>query len=242
MHVIENVIVLGDFNGQVAVPTLSDPDGAPYVYMYNVVVDPTPNTRGRAIMNVCENNNIVIYNHLAYKSRQLGGQLSFKRRQQWISELDLCLSKHGCLEQISELDMRQDIIGSDHAPLCATLAIPSTTATSIESLINRSAMLGQCSEQNRPMQIMKKSHSHKYTDLESLTAVLQDVVPPVIPSVLTSVDQLSGIVEAGCNIIIDSAAICRSATLLNDPSVVPNWDVTCPRWARILTSKDPKLI
>ena len=176
----ENVIVLGDLNGRVAVPKFSDPDGVPYVY--NGVVDPTLNARGRAIMNVCENNNMVICNHLAYKGRQLGGQLSFKRRQQWISELDLCLSKRGCLEQISELDMRQDIIGSDHAPLCVTLAIPSTTATSIESLINRSAMLGQCSEQNRPMQIMKKSHSHKYTNLESLTAVLQDVVPPAIPT------------------------------------------------------------
>ena len=28
----------------------------------------------------------------------------------------------------------------------------------------------------------------------------------------------------------------------DDPSVVPNLDATCPRWARIITNKDPKLI
>lgn len=233
----ENVIVMGDLNARVAVPTLSDPDGGPYVY--TGVVDPTLNARGRAIMNVCENNSMVICNHLAYKGRQLGGQLSFKRRQHWISELDLCLSKHDCLEQISELNIRQDIIGSDHAPLCATLAIPSATVTSIGSLMRRSAMLGQHTEQIKPMPMhkMKKSQSYKCTDLQNLTAVLQDVVPPVIPPVVTSADQLSGILEAGCNVIMDSATRCRDSGVLQ-----PQWDQSRPRWAQILDTQDSKTI
>ena len=115
-HTLEsgNVIVLGDLNARVAVPSLTDPDDIPYVY--TGVVDQTLNTRGRAIINVCSNNNLVICNHLLYKNRQLGGHLSFKRRQQWISELDICLSKHECLDQITEINVRQDIKGSDHAP------------------------------------------------------------------------------------------------------------------------------
>ena len=46
----------------------------------------------------------------------MGGGLSF-RRTEWISELDLCLVKYKCLGMLKKLEVRQDIEGSDHAPI-----------------------------------------------------------------------------------------------------------------------------
>ena len=109
-----NVVVLGDLNARVAMPSLTDSDGMPYVY--SGVTDHTLNARGTAILNVCVNNDMVVANHLLYNDRQLGGNLSYKRRQLWISELDLCLTKQECLGQISEINIRQDIVGSYYAP------------------------------------------------------------------------------------------------------------------------------
>ena len=66
--------------------------------------------------------------------------------------------------------------------------------------------------------------------------MLNDSPPPII----NSYDEIHDVVQAGCRTIMDAASQCSRPP--NDLSVVPNWDVTHPRWARILNSKDPKLI
>ena len=74
----DNMIVLGDLNARVAMPALEDPEGMPYVY--KDVADHTLNARGRSILNMCSNNDMVVANHLYYNNRQRGGNLSYKRR------------------------------------------------------------------------------------------------------------------------------------------------------------------
>ena len=148
------------------VPSLRDSEGVPFVY--SGVVDHTLNARGRAITKVCTNNSMAICNHLYYKDRQLGGNLSFRRGQQWISELDLCLASNDCLEQLSVVNTHQDVKGSDHAPLCVTLDIPSANVSSIDDLIRRSAVLGKYTQHLRPRQIMKKSLQYRSTNLNKL--------------------------------------------------------------------------
>ena len=181
---------------------------------------------------------MVIGNHLLYNNRQLGGQLSFKRRQQWISELDICLAKQECLDQITKLVIRQDIIGSDHAPLCVTITIPSATITNIELLTKRSAMLGQCYEPPKVAKTLRKSTSFRSTNFHNVTRSLQDIVPPIIPPVIATHAQVSDLVEAGCAVIMDTADRCIQADVIQ-PS---HWDQSRPRWARILERNDPKVI
>ena len=132
--------------------------------------------------------------------------MSFRRGQQWISELDLCLAGDDCLEQLSVVNTRQDIKGSDHAPLCVTLDIPSANVSSIDDLIRRSAALGKHTQHLSPRQIMKKSLSYRSTNLNNLQGLLQDQVPPVIPPFVISAEELSGIVDTTCDVIIDSVA------------------------------------
>ena len=228
-----NVFVLGDLNARVAVPNLTDSDNRPFVY--TGVVDHVVNARGRSLLNLCSNNSMVIANHLMYSNRQLGGQLSFKRGQQWISELDLCLANHECIVQIAEVSTRQDIVGSDHAPLCVTIDIPSASITNIDILRERAGMLGQTHHQIKDMNTLRKTSSYRNTDLNQLTRMLEDIPPPTI----TSQDQLPNTVESGCCTIMDTAALCIKTDV---GATQARWDPTQPRWARILEAKDPKSI
>ena len=230
-----NMFVLGDLNARVAVPALVDPEGMAYVY--TGVADQTLNARGRSILNVCANNDMVVANHLNYMNKQLGGNLSYKQRQLWISELDLCLAKQTCIDQIAKVDIRQDIKGSDHAPLCVTLAIPSATITNIESLMKRSAVLGQRQERPKAGYTLRKSASFKNTNLQDLKRLLENTAPPAIPPVLNSADQLSNIVETGCCAIMDSAARC----IKSDATQERRWDQVHSRWHKYGKRKTRRL-
>ena len=171
---------------------------------------------------------MVIANHLLCNNRQLGGNLSFRRGNTWISEVDTCLAKLGCIDQITQVETNQDIIGSNHAPLSVTVPIPSATVTNIDILIKRSEMLGQTHIHRNDTQKLTKTPSHRNIDLEQLTRTLQSLVPPIIDNPV----ELPDVVDAGFCTIMDTALTCRTDT----PNT--NWDETRPRWALILESQE----
>lgn len=84
-------------------------------------MDSTINSHGRSLLNLCENNRLATFNHLIHREKEFGDNLRFKRRNEWLSELDICISKQESLNLIRDLSVRQDVIGSDHAPICVSL-------------------------------------------------------------------------------------------------------------------------
>ena len=69
---------MGDFNARVGVPFLYNDHGQYYGYIN--VKDEVVNTHGRMLLNICQNNTMVIANHLSHGGRQLAGDLSFRKR------------------------------------------------------------------------------------------------------------------------------------------------------------------
>lgn len=53
--------------------------------------------------------------------RVLGRNLSYKKRETWLSEIDLWLVKYQIFNVIKKLEVNQCIKGSDHLPLCVEL-------------------------------------------------------------------------------------------------------------------------
>ena len=155
-----NIVVLGDLNGRISVPNLFDTNNISYIY--RGVIDQTLNARGRCLLNICSNNSLVVVNHLWHNNRQRGGQLSFRRGGNWISELDLCLASQECIDHVTDVTTRQDIAGSDHAPLCVTVSIPSSVITNVAMLQERASMLGRTYHEIMPcsVQKLKKTPSH----------------------------------------------------------------------------------
>ena len=73
---------------------------------------------------------------------------------------------------------RQDICGSDHAPLCVSIELPTATLTNIEALAKRASMLGHTDYHAKETFRLKKSMPHKSLNLEQLNSVLQRTPPP----------------------------------------------------------------
>ena len=116
----KEVIALGDFNARVGSPVITCGDES--VYEYGGVKDTTVNSHGRMLVNMCNSNSMTVMNHLKQSDQTLGGNLSFRRGATWISEIDLCVVKSSCVGMISSLHVNQAIKGSDHAPLCVSVA------------------------------------------------------------------------------------------------------------------------
>ena len=236
-HIAEspNTIVMGDLNARVGTPQLRDAEGRSYEY--RGVKDHTVNAHGRHLLNMCGESGMVICNHLVNGQKNFGGDLSFRRRRQWISEIDLCLAKPTMLSKISDLAIRQDIHGSDHAPLCVSLDMAGVDLTDVEDLRRRSAELGMPYAVTEPPIKLSRSPKHTEVDKERLAALLQDTPPPQLPEDHADVDLESATREA-CDAVSAAAQRCR----LPRAARQPQWDAAQPRWERILATKDPKII
>lgn len=88
---------------------------------YNGVKDLIGDSMGRSIPNMCGGEEMVAVNHLKYDLKHLGGNLSFRRNDRWISEIELCLVKYSSLNVLKDLRIRQGMSCSQHAPLTLTL-------------------------------------------------------------------------------------------------------------------------
>ena len=135
-----------------------------------------------------------------------------------------------------EVVTRQDICGSDHAPLCVSIELPTATLTNIETLAKRASMLGHTDYHAKEAFKLKKSIPHKSLNLQQLNSVLQRTPPPD----LNNHEDVQDAVNTGCNTIMDAASDCTRFS--EDPPDRPTWDARYPRWARILGTQDHKLI
>ena len=113
-------VILGDFNARPGHPAITKKSGGQH--QYSDIKDNTVNTPGRNLINLCKGNSLVIANHLKYNGKHYGGNLSYRKGTRWISEIDLCLIHEDTLPILQEVEIRQEIKGSDHAPLCISLS------------------------------------------------------------------------------------------------------------------------
>lgn len=241
----DRVIALGDFNARVATPQLSDRDGN--YYQYRGVQDNVVNEHGRTLLNICNNNGLAVANHLHRNGKLLGGDLSFRRRERWLSEIDLCVIKNECVDMITNLHMDQTVPRSDHAPLCVTVTIAARQAASSTELLRRASALGKprCAEKIQPS--LPKSIQYKDVDLGALTRELQVTPTPVLTE-NSEVHEVEAAVTEGCRIIRAAAAAAaavpttRVTNRQRQVAANNNWVSMEPRWKRILETNDTKMI
>ena len=103
----DSVIVLGDCNARVGSPNLLDNNDTPY--QYQDVKGDVLNEHGRTLMNICNDNDMVVVNHLCRQGRLFWGGLSFRRRDVCSSEMDLCIEKGTCVDNITDVHVDHDV-------------------------------------------------------------------------------------------------------------------------------------
>ena len=121
-------------------------------------------------------------NHLLYGSEHFNGNLSFKRRHTWLSEIDLCLCKLTCLNKIRELHVHQDVRGSDRVPISITMDINRGKVILAKELVERTATLGQSYQPQTPTFVYKSRKSANYmkVNTEEFIRRLNRVEPPTL--------------------------------------------------------------
>ena len=169
------VIILGDFNARVGTPQVTM--AHEMVLEYVNVKDETVNPHGRDLLNICNDNNVLVANHLSCGDKTLGGNLSFRRGNTWLSEIDLCILKTDCIPLVKELKVVQDVSGSDHAPLCVTLNISGVRQMPVEMLMERSKGLGMSYYRSVHPSLLR-SPKHDTIDLERFVNRLSSTIPP----------------------------------------------------------------
>ena len=91
---------------------------------YPVIPDETsaPNDNAYLLSTVCIDHNLLVLNNVKSPTKYFPSQKTFKRRNQWISELDTTVVSHELLNNLSNFTVHQnDWLPSDHAPISIDL-------------------------------------------------------------------------------------------------------------------------
>ena len=134
------------------------------------------------MIKLCKEKSLVVANHLRYTERYFGRDLSFRKGTRWISEIDLCLIHEDVLPILNAVEVRKDIKGSDHAPLCISLSATSRSSL-LPLLLERAKYLGQ-SYIGSPKKetLLPKTKPVKEIDTERFKEHMLNHQPPVLPN------------------------------------------------------------
>ena len=193
-------------------------------------VNRTQNAPGKNVINLCKEKSLVIANHLSYSNRVLGGNLSYRKGKNWISELDLCLMHEKSLPLIKEVRVRQEIKGSDHAPLCVTMDIKRTNLIA-PFLLNRAKYLGQSyiTPQHKHNKL-QKTESSRNVDLNNFKSYMTEHQPPALTE-----DDLDSALNTSLKVICEGAKNAKKDITNSGESA---WDQSQPRWKNLLERND----
>ena len=150
------VYVIGDLNSRVGKPTDAcfDED----ILVYRGCEDIIVNENGKNLMDVCRETNTAVVNNLLYDGKHFKTKLSFRRKDNWISEPDLLVTSRSGIELISLVETVQYHNGrhlcSDHALLAFEIDVKKVKV-STELLKYRANNLGASVYETIPIKIEK---------------------------------------------------------------------------------------
>ena len=141
-------IVIGDLNARCgkAVCMLEKSDCN---YSQQALPDPLirPQSNGNSILQLCKDTDMLILNNLIYRgdTRRFKSKLTYRKGQEFISELDLCLANYEALPLLESLMVSEEQLPSDHLHvlLCITIDTSKSRTYDMEELLKSAKGLGQ---------------------------------------------------------------------------------------------------
>ena len=226
----KHIIIVGDLNARcgerIRELTIEKP-----LLSYPHLPDPVrpPKSNGKALLEFCKNTNTTIINNLKTTNSHFRGSLTFKKRNRWISELDLAITSTSLIDCIVDLVLNtSDRMPSDHAALSLSVHLPKDQKIHLKQLITRASYLGEHSVCELQAQFRTR-RAIPYSSISSsdvLTA-LNDQPPPDTNDITEAVESLAQ----------------RLYALARDnkrPREV--FDQQQLRWKRIMDSTDKRLL
>ena len=208
---------------------------------YPIIPDdvPLPNDNSFLLSNLCVDNNLVVVNNIQTATCHFPSNKTFKKRKQWISELDTAVVSFNLLKCINRFTVHQtNWLPSDHAPISIALELPKFNMDIILSragnLGGHGSLMGQAARgrlANRPIKFGQ-------IDLPAFSNTL-NVTP--IPEVITDTHTLADNISNTLYSLISSCVTETSTQNGLPESVSPSeHSVYTPRsrWDRLLQDPD----
>ena len=135
MH--RKVLFLGDLNARLGdLIRFEDKDIA-----YSENPDKTRNSNGRDILNVCTSQHIIPVNHLKTQKLKCEGNLTFKKKKHWVSQLDWAMCSKEITSRVTNFQVLYRDLPTNHAPIVVSLdlsLVAQTPLAEAATLIGRS--------------------------------------------------------------------------------------------------------
>ena len=234
-------IIIGDLNARcaTAVASLTETIQLHKLSHYRPSKDKIAgaNQNGRHVIQLCEDCELLVLNNLIYGERTFDGNLTFRRKNVWISEVDLCLIAPTLIDAITEFSINNDIsLPSDHAPISISIDVACLSTFRLESLLHRASSLGdhavlhtkhsQRRMTNRPIRF-------EDIDIDQLRNNLQTTDPPLIQADL----------DSNVKVLANTLYACAKQSRKKERGEAdPNTTGQSHRWRYILNNRDEKAL
>ena len=201
---------------------------------YNVIDDGV-NSNGKTLLRICQNNDLLPVNNMCTPSGSWNSKLTFRKRNNWISEVDHCLIPRCMTGTIRSFVVDDDLrLPSDHAPVTVSFDLSPMQLVENNELLERSSLLGSYPCTNLHTRgLCKKPIPYRRIDKERFTLQLQTTPPPELNenNIAESLDSFE-------NIIYNTSKENQK----NDAIVYSTYDKQNTRWKRILEANDSKAL
>ena len=227
----KSCIVVGDLNsrfGNLVGDIVEDSPELNYA-----VIDNQTDSNGRTLARICQNNELVPVNNLRTTNARWNSKLTFRRKGNWISEVDHCLVHRSMVNNIQTFDVLHDLtMPSDHAPITISFNFLEGGFFENDDLLERSSLLGSYPCYNgKPQDKCRKPIPYRRIDKELFTMKLLETPPPVLDA--NDIQQsLSSFEETIYNTARDHQS--------KETILYSSQDKQKTRWKRILEADDTK--
>ena len=222
----EMVIIVGDLNSRLG-EKVHDLVGG--VWTYNPV-DVGENENGKKLFNICKDNNLVVANNLKTESATLTSSLTYRMRNKWVSELDLCIVSKKLAPALTHFHVNQDTsLPSNHAPVSVTFNSPERSI-GLHELVTRSEDIG--TYPSRAKSLCKAPIRYHQINQELFKETIAQFNPP--PLDYTDVNVTANNFSSQLYHITKMCKLPRAPDLPQD---------ACKRrWERIMACEDDNLL
>ena len=240
-----SVICFGDFNSRcgIAVKDLCENLLLPENNFYDKnLPDPIerPNENGERMLQLCKDSKCVIVNNLHKGEKYFKGSKTFRKRDNWISEIDLAIASLPVLDYIEDLHFDKNLrLPSDHSPLTLSVNLSQLTADveKTANILSRAAELGDHAILHR-RNLLSKSTCRKgiqVSDIETKKFV-ENMETMNIPDT-DNVQDIDDSIRSFSNILYECSKSSKKPTGTSNINFGEK-----SRWKRILELQDDKVL
>ena len=234
-------VVFGDLNSRVGsalVELSSLHDNISYIPVDKLQ---TPSEHGKKLLPIAKDGGLFFVNNMVFQGRYYEGSLTFRRRQTWISEVDVVLVSKNILPQIIDFKIDQSLsFPSDHAPISVSISVEGLAQFS-DRILKSAELLGDHA-------VLHSSHRRRIQANVPLSRKVIQCKNVNIPEYLSSLD---GDI---CDHILRTRSVDECVEVFSDKmyssakaNVTRNLNPHPPdqndnRWHTIMSSHDDKAL